>query len=985
MGRWVSIFAEEVYEILHARFKIDVKEKVHLRIVVGTDESIGNAGIFPLNTITLSLKQPSSDFIISDYRVWIEELVFHELIHIFTLDAHRGIYQVIRKIFGKVSPITTLGILLAPPNHTLPNWFLEGLAVFEETRSTPKGRLRSSEYEMIYRVAALYGQVPDISDLYEMSMKWPEERSVYVWGARFLLFMANKYGEEVLWNLVRKFSGRLPYLYNLGNTSILGKDDFLSNYNEMKIVLHNEQMEKINHLKKISSLTQFDMITTYKNNIVNDIEFSKQQDLFYIRRDIKDHIWLVRNKINDKEKKLKRITGLDVTHISYDNKNHIYYTELRAEGLAKKAVVKRININSLEDDLVLEGVSSRYVSVSSDQNKIVLVTQEEGISNIQLYDLKTYSKVNLTSNKNHFVNHHHPRFSNSGKKIVFNAMLKGSNHQQIYEITIKTQEIKQLIKVEGDCESPVYSSDDRVVIFSSDVMGINNLYGFDTKVNKLYQVTYFLEGAFLPKIDQTGQWIYFSHYGPYGYNIARIRYQPHKWFEPLSFKLTTAFDKTYPIFEKNNQSSNQSQSSKVDYIDISQIDEKVSALSQNNKLQIVKDYNPFIHMAPQGWLPFIPNELVLSGRDWLSFKYNKRRNYYRPYLGFLLVGGDPLDIHNYQMHFVPLKAKGLDESIYQRPIYGIEYRYEGLEPNFLFQINAQPYRYGGYFSGLDAFSTYPDYWVYRQNMSLTLTNNFINNDRIITPYFRIEWKKYLPDEYMETIPDFEDLNKWIFKGKVLSLGLGIIYDGAILPESSLSPTKGEGMVFSSFVFSNTIYRDGQDLDKKRAQIYKTIIDLKNYFFLLEPHTTISSHLKFGRLFGTASTTMERMVFNEYLYAGGYEGEFPIRGVYNLKGKNALIGSIELNYLLKPIYRNWDTWYWFNKNLTVHAIFDAGTVWEQKFDIDKIYSSIGSELRYNVYYFKRFPLSFGISYFLLLNTNTSTVYLYANTLLTDSSF
>lgn len=71
---------------------------------------------------------------LNDYDDWLWVLIAHEYTHIAHLDDVRGIPRLVNRIFGE----------LDVPNGAQPRWFIEGLAVYEESALSSGGRERGT-------------------------------------------------------------------------------------------------------------------------------------------------------------------------------------------------------------------------------------------------------------------------------------------------------------------------------------------------------------------------------------------------------------------------------------------------------------------------------------------------------------------------------------------------------------------------------------------------------------------------------------------------------------------------------------------------------------------------------------------------------------------------------------------------------------------------------------------------------------------------
>ncbi len=128
---------------------LDWEPKTLVDIVVNdmSDTANGMAVSFPNTHIEVFPVPFDLDSSLAEYTNWVDLLAIHELTHIVANDTTTGAYKWLRKIFGSV----------IKPNGLQPDWLVEGLAVFEETRLTNAGRGRSALTEAILRASVREG------------------------------------------------------------------------------------------------------------------------------------------------------------------------------------------------------------------------------------------------------------------------------------------------------------------------------------------------------------------------------------------------------------------------------------------------------------------------------------------------------------------------------------------------------------------------------------------------------------------------------------------------------------------------------------------------------------------------------------------------------------------------------------------------------------------------------------------------------------
>ncbi|HEY1100881.1 MAG TPA: hypothetical protein VGF99_18220, partial [Myxococcota bacterium] len=169
----------------------------------------------PYDRVELRAVTPPSDSELGKSDDWLRLLVQHELLHIVHLDVIHGFPAVVNLVLGK----------RWPPNVVQPRAFVEGLAVYAETRFTRGGRLRSSLFRAPLRIAALNGDRWSLDDVSNTSRRPPGGTGAYLYGAYFIDFMAARYGTQFIAAWAHDYGGRIiPYAVQRSIESITGRD-----------------------------------------------------------------------------------------------------------------------------------------------------------------------------------------------------------------------------------------------------------------------------------------------------------------------------------------------------------------------------------------------------------------------------------------------------------------------------------------------------------------------------------------------------------------------------------------------------------------------------------------------------------------------------------------------------------------------------------------------------------------------------------------
>lgn len=169
-----------------------------------TDLTNGYATPMPYRTIMLFPVLPGPMETISDYGDWARELAMHEYTHILSFEPRRGVVKALYYTFGNI----------VTPNLLLPRWWLEGIAVDLETRTSERGRLRSPYQDASIRAYLLDDKLKkvDLAEINETGIHtWPQGGRPYLFGSLMWSELIARYGKDTIKDLHWRYGGRVPF------------------------------------------------------------------------------------------------------------------------------------------------------------------------------------------------------------------------------------------------------------------------------------------------------------------------------------------------------------------------------------------------------------------------------------------------------------------------------------------------------------------------------------------------------------------------------------------------------------------------------------------------------------------------------------------------------------------------------------------------------------------------------------------------------
>ena len=182
-----------------------------IEVIVGdnTDYTNGSATEYPVPTALVYAVPPVGDIELGNYDRWLRVGLAHELTHVFELDLARGWWRLARGVFGRLPGLF--------PNQYAPDWMIEGLAVYYESRITGRGREDETYHGAIVGAQdAERGPLP-IDAAVGAGPRWPDGYRPYAFGSRFFEWVTTTWGDSAVPRLVRETAVRpIPYLWLSG-------------------------------------------------------------------------------------------------------------------------------------------------------------------------------------------------------------------------------------------------------------------------------------------------------------------------------------------------------------------------------------------------------------------------------------------------------------------------------------------------------------------------------------------------------------------------------------------------------------------------------------------------------------------------------------------------------------------------------------------------------------------------------------------------
>ena len=152
--------------------------RVQVVLVDQHDVSNGWATPLPYNTIEISAAAPPVESGIGNSADWLRLVFVHEYTHIAHLSRAGGWLNGLRRGFGRLP--------LLFPNLYQPIWGIEGIATWQESRSTHEGRVLAGDFRVLLDRAAAAGRFDPLDRVSGGNVDWPGGNGPYCTAPTFM-------------------------------------------------------------------------------------------------------------------------------------------------------------------------------------------------------------------------------------------------------------------------------------------------------------------------------------------------------------------------------------------------------------------------------------------------------------------------------------------------------------------------------------------------------------------------------------------------------------------------------------------------------------------------------------------------------------------------------------------------------------------------------------------------------------------------------
>lgn len=511
LARSLLARAEAINAKVGRSLGLSLRQRVAVVLADDDDAANGFANPLPYNAIHLRVVTPDDMSPLADYDDWFNTLLTHEHTHIVHLEQSGGIPRLIQQIFGRIYT----------PQHKLPGWLVEGLAVVEESEHTSGGRIRSSQFEMYLRLDALEQRLLPLDWVTFEGEPWPHGNVRYVYGSAFMQFIAERYGTVAFGAFIREYGRRLvPFGLNRALKRVTGTT-FDALYPQFLDELKRRAEAKRAEVEQAGRIEG--VRRTFHGEQTRSPRFLDDDTLSYAVADARHPAALrLLSLATGNSERLTRVADTAQSAPLRTSDDVLYSALAIHRGRYAFYELYRIGRNAEHRQQLTEGARAREPDVSPDGKRVVFVSHGAGTSHLEIADLADIEGTRRIVVRSRTLEQvFTPRFSPDGRRVAYGAWTRGG-YRDIWVLDIASGERTRLTYDRAIDRGPVFSPDGETLYFSSDRTGIANLYAYRFDTQHLTQITNVVGGAFQPDVSPSGKQLVYVGYTSKGFDLYTL-------------------------------------------------------------------------------------------------------------------------------------------------------------------------------------------------------------------------------------------------------------------------------------------------------------------------------------------------------------------------------------------------------------------------------------------------------------------------------
>jgi Tol biopolymer transport system component len=527
-----AIIAERAHHLLTRYLNWRTAGRINITLNDQDDAANGFASSVPYNFVYGFGAVPGPLDELDDFDDYLKLLLTHELTHVVHLDTILGFARIYNALFGK----------LYAPNLSQPNWFVEGLAVLEESRQTTAGRLRSNLFQMELRMPFLEDRALGLDAISNGPIVFPGGTAAYLYGSSILKYVEDRYGPEKIREISHRYGGELipgginriaARALGVGYLSLWGHgvwDDWRTSMGH-KFALEEEDARRrgltparrLTHDAPGSRGDGFaprffaDGTLVYaRNNTDSAPAFVRLDPATGARRSLAE-VYGAGHAVptSDGQALVFHRTNYIPLRWRISGNSHATWNDIFRLDLATGELRELSRARRAEDpDVSPDGTQIACTLGGAGTRRLAILPAEGGVPRVVAADVPGLA--------------YSPTWSPDGRLIAYSRWKRGGFRDiHLYDVAAGTDRALSVDRaIDAD---PRFSPDGRYLLFSSDRTGIYNIFARDLETGKLLQVTNVLGGAFQPAVSPDGKRLVYTGFTSAGFDLYETPFDPWTW------------------------------------------------------------------------------------------------------------------------------------------------------------------------------------------------------------------------------------------------------------------------------------------------------------------------------------------------------------------------------------------------------------------------------------------------------------------------
>ncbi len=520
--------AEAAFERLTGALKWMPSGRIDITLSDNTDRANGFAGARPRNFIFAFAAPPESLSTLNDFDDWLTLVITHELTHVVHLDVTLGLPRLLNFLSGKIYA----------PNHVQPTWFVEGLAMLEESAQTTGGRTRNSLGDMFLRMATLHGGLLALDEASNDPLVYPFGAIPYLYGASFLQYLSDRFGPDKLAEISQRYGSRL-IPFSLGRTA---RESLGQGYDELwddwRAALRRRYEIQADELRR-TGVTATRQLTFDGEGSAGGLapRFLPDGHTILYQRTASDRrpAYVALDATTGRRQVVTEINGAGPASPAPDGRSLVFQRvnfvrlsrRIAGAAYADWDDLFRLDLDSGNIRALTNGLRLHEPAVSPDGSRIACTRSRPGAVDLVILPVAGGTPTVLGPTEGADISYT-PSWSPNGRHIVYSRWKPGG-YRDIHLYDLRDGSDHALWIDRAIDTDPQFSPDGRFIVLSSDRSGIYNIYAYELATANLFEVTNVLGGAFQPIVSPDGKTLVFVDFSMRGFDLHAMDFKPESW------------------------------------------------------------------------------------------------------------------------------------------------------------------------------------------------------------------------------------------------------------------------------------------------------------------------------------------------------------------------------------------------------------------------------------------------------------------------